>query len=110
MARNKHVNHYPLDDPRAALSIDEQLERIKAATLDQAKQFYKDFYGASNGEISVVGDFDPAEIQPLMEQLFGKWKSPKPYARIPDEYMPVEAVDQTLEAPDKANAVLLAIS
>ncbi|MEO8100249.1 MAG: pitrilysin family protein [Acidobacteriota bacterium] len=108
-ARNKHVNKYPLDDPRAALSVDESLARIRAATLDQAKQFYKDFYGASNGEIAVVGDFDPAEIRPLMEELFGKWKSPKPYARIPDEYQAVGSVNLTLEAPDKANAYLYAI-
>jgi zinc protease len=110
IARNKHINRYPLDDPRAALNIDEQLERIRAATLEDAKQFYRDFYGASNGEISVVGDFDPAEIQPLIEELFGKWKSPKPYTRIPDELQPVEAVNRMLEAPDKANAVLLAVS
>ena len=110
VARNKHINRYPLDDPRASLNIDEQLERVRAATLDEVKQFYRDFYGASNGEIAVVGDFDPAEIQPLLEELFGKWKSPKPYQRIPDEFMQVEAVNRTLEAPDKANAVLLAIS
>ncbi|MEP6961448.1 MAG: insulinase family protein, partial [Acidobacteriota bacterium] len=108
-ARNKHVNRYPIDDPRAALSVDENLARVKAATLDQAKQFYKDFYGASNGEISIVGDFDPAVVRPLIEQLFGTWKSPKPYARIPDEYQAVPAVNVTLEAPDKANAYLYAI-
>jgi zinc protease len=108
-ARNKHVNRYPLDDPRASLNTDEQLARVRATTLDQAKQFYKDFYGASNGEVAVVGDFDPAEVRPLIEQLFGSWKSPKPYARIPDEYKPVEAVNVTLEAPDKANAYLYAI-
>jgi zinc protease len=109
-ARNKHVSRYPLDDPRAALNTDEQLARVRATTLDEAKQFYKDFYGASNGEIAVVGDFDPAEIRPLVEQLFGTWKSPKPYTRVPDEYKPVEAVNLTLEAPDKANAYLYAIS
>ncbi len=108
-ARDKHVNHYPLDDPRAALSVDESLERIKAATLDEAKQFYKDFYGASDGEIAVVGDFDPAEIRPLLEDLFKDWKSPKPYERIPDSYMAVDAVDEAFEAPDKANAYLYAI-
>ena len=109
-ARNKHANRYPLDDPRAALNSDEQLARLRAATLDQAKQFYKDFYGASNGEVSIVGDFDPAEIRPLIDQLFASWKSPKPYTRIPEEFHSVEAVNQTLEAPDKANAYLYAIS
>ena len=41
--------------------------------------------------------------------MFASWKSPKPYARIPDVYTAVEAVNQTLEAPDKANAYLYAI-
>jgi zinc protease len=109
-ARSKHAVRYPLDDPRAALSVDEQLTRVKDTTLDQAKQFYKDFYGASNGEISIVGDFDPAEVRPLIDQLFGSWKSPKPYTRIPEEFHAIEAVNQTLEAPDKANAYLYAIS
>jgi zinc protease len=108
-ARNKHVNRYPLDDPRSTLTPDEQLARLRATTLDQAKQFYKDFYGASSGEIAVVGDFDPAEIRPLIDELFGKWKSPKPYTRIPDTYTARPAVNQTLEAPDKANAYLYAI-
>src|SRR6185312_5324560 len=55
-ALSKHILRYPLDDPRSALSPDEQLARIRAVTLDQAKQFYKDFYGGSNGEIAIVGD------------------------------------------------------
>ena len=29
-------------------------------TLDEAKTFYADFYGASTGELSVVGDFAKA--------------------------------------------------
>lgn len=108
-ARNKHVNRYPLDDPRSTLTPEEQIARTQATTLAQAKQFYKDFYGASNGEIAVVGDFDAAEIRPLIEELFGKWKSPKPYSRITDSYTARPGVNVTLEAPDKANAYLYAI-
>jgi zinc protease len=108
-ARNKHVNRYPINDPRASLTPDESIARIQATTLEQAKQFYKDFYGASDAEVSIVGDFDPAQIRPLIEELFGKWKSPKPYVRIPSAVQPVESINQTLEAPDKANAYLYAI-
>jgi zinc protease len=108
-ARNKHVNRHPLDDPRAALSPEEQIARIRATTLEQARQFYKDFYGASHAEIAVVGDFDPAEVQMLVEELFGNWKSPQPYERISDTVQEVPAVNQTFEAPDKANAYLYAI-
>ena len=40
-------------------------------------------------------------------QLFGSWKSPSPYARVPDPYHRDQAGRATIETPDKANAVLV---
>jgi len=72
------------------------------------KAFYKDFYGASNGYLAVVGDFDDREIAAVAGELFGDWKSPKPYARVPDPYQDVSAAHDSFETPDKANAVFFA--
>ncbi|MEP7351602.1 MAG: pitrilysin family protein [Acidobacteriota bacterium] len=110
IARNKHIYPYPASDPRAVLSIDESIAQLKAVTLDQAKQFYKDFYGASNGEIAIVGDFDPTEVRTLLGQLFGNWKSPKPYQLITRDWSKIAPVNQMFEAPDKANAYFTAIT
>ena len=60
----------------ATLSIPEEIEEVKAAKLDDAKAFYKKFYGASDGYLAVVGDFDPAEVKKEIAEQFGAWKSP----------------------------------
>src|SRR5205085_11205016 len=61
-------------------------------------------YGASNSGFAVVGDFDPEEIAKLAQQLFGDWKSPRPYARIPSRHIEVKPLDEMIRTPDKANA------
>jgi zinc protease len=104
IARNRHVNRYPADDPRTVLTIDESLAELKKVTLEEVKKFYADFYGASNVEIAVVGDFDPAEFRTVTEELFGAWKSPKPYAVIKRDWQKLNVVNEMFEAPDKANA------
>lgn len=101
----KHLSPYPKGDPRYAMSIDEQIEETKAVTLDQAKSFYKEFYGASNGELSVIGDFDSESTQNQVKALFGDWKSPKPYAKIVNSYSSIKPFTNVIETPDKANTM-----
>jgi zinc protease len=101
----KHLSPYPKGDPRYMMSIDEQIEETKAVTLDQAKAFYKEFYGASNGELSVIGDFDSESTQNQIKSLFGDWKSPKAYKRIELSYKPIKPLLQVIETPDKANTM-----
>ena len=104
----RHMSPYPPSHWFYIATLDERLERIKALTLDEVKKCYGDFYGASDSELSLVGDFDPEEIAKLAQQLFGDWKSPKPYTRIPGPYVAVPPIDRLIETPDKANAVLRA--
>ena len=100
----QHVTPYAKGDIRRTRLPEEELEEIKATTLADVKKFYSDFYGASNSELSLVGDFDPQEIKALAGNLFGDWKSPAKYARVPYTYKPVEPLQRTIETPDKANA------
>jgi zinc protease len=104
----RHLRPYPKGDVRYVSTIEESIADVKAVTLDDAKKFYTDFYGASNGEFSVVGDFDAPEISKLASELFGSWKSPRPFVRVGDTYRDVSAIDKSLETPDKANAVFVA--
>ncbi len=76
--------------------------------MDDVKRCYADFYGASDSQLAVVGDFDPEQIARLAQDLFGDWKSPRPYARIPLRIAEVAPVDDVINTPDKANAVLRA--
>jgi zinc protease len=102
------VNPYPKGDPRYVASLDEQIAETKAATLDEAKKFYSDFYGASNAEMSVVGDFDDQAIAKQAADLFGSWKSPHPYSRLVTDYQDIPPMNQSFETPDKASAMFLA--
>ena len=105
---SQHFNIYPKGHPLYASSIEETITGIKAVTLEQVKKFYKDFYGASNGQMTVVGDFDDKEISALTQELFGTWKSPSPFTRIKAEYRAIPAINKSIETPDKANAFFIA--
>ncbi len=105
---SRHFNIYPKGHPLYSGTIDEDIADIKAVTLNDVKKFYKDFYGASNGQMTVVGDFDEKEISALTQELFGNWKSPSSFTRIKGEYRAVAPLNKSFETPDKANAFFVA--
>jgi zinc protease len=99
---------YKKGDIRAARSLDESIAALKAAKLEQVKQFHSNYYGASHSEFALVGDFDSEAVKSQITQLFGDWKSPKAYARLKAESKAAKPGATQLEAPDKANAFYLA--
>jgi zinc protease len=101
-------SHYPKGHPYYAPTVEEDLAGVKAVTLKQARAFHREFYGASQGELAAVGDFDAQQLTTLVHELFGGWKSPAPYARVPQRFNDAAPRTLALETPDKANAILLA--
>jgi len=99
----KHYNNYPKGDVRYALNTDEQIEAIKALTLDQLKAYHREFYGASHGELAVVGDFDSPALQAVVAEEFGSWASKPDYARILSVNVERPALHKVINAPDKEN-------
>ncbi len=99
---------YQKSDPRYNMTFDEEVEAVKAVTLEQTKAFYKKFYGASDATCAVVGDFDQKQIETVLKETFGDWKSPSPYKRIESNYIPVAAKTEVVNTPDKANANFVA--
>ena len=104
-----HVRPYPKGDVRYVLSIDEEIEETKAAKLEDVKKFYSDFYGASNAELAVVGDFQPEALEKQAGDLFRGWTSKARYSRVITNYKDVAAVNHSFETPDKANSMFVAI-
>ena len=99
-----HLSTFPRTDVRHIRTIDEEIEDLKAVTLDDVKKFHQDFFGASQGELVVVGKFDPAEFQKAAGEVLGSWKSPSPYTRIVNSYAAVAPINTKIETPDKENA------
>lgn len=100
----QQLSIYPKGDIRRPRLPSEEIEEMKATTLEDVKKFYSEVYGASNAEFSVVGDFDPEAVKKLAATLFGDWKSPAKFDRVPYEYKAGEAINRTIETADKPNA------
>jgi zinc protease len=105
---SKHFNIYPRGDWRYAPTLEESIAEVRAAKLEDAKRFHRDFYGAQVAEIAIVGDFDDVKAAALVKELFEGWTPTVPYARVDNQYRDVPAAEKTVETPDKENAVLLA--
>lgn len=86
------------------------LADVKAVQLEDVRAFHRDFYGSTQGEIAIVGDFDPDQVKQQLRALFGDWASARPYAPIHTSHVAVAAERQQLQTPDKASAVVLARS
>jgi zinc protease len=98
---------YPRGDVRYTGTFDETIEDLNKVTLDEVRKFYQQFYGVSEGEFTVVGQFDQGTVRKLAEDLLGNWQSPMKYARVLNPYHKVAAVNQKIETPDKQNAMSL---
>jgi len=102
------MDPWPADHPRYIPTIDESIERVRGVTLDQVRTFHRDFYGPQMANLVILGDFDPDEIRPVIEEVFGDWQSPRAFARMPTPFRDIPAADVELEIADKANAVFIA--
>lgn len=108
LALARKIHPYPKGDIRYTMTFDEEVEALNKTTVEDVKKFYAEFYGASDATIAIVGDFDPKTAQQLVDQEFGKWKSPKKYQRVESKYFETKASDEKINTPDKANAMFLA--
>lgn len=96
----------PKDNIRYVPTIEEEIERIKAVSLEDIKMLHSKYLGASHVEAAAAGDFDVEELKSLLAAKFGRWKSPAPYTRIAEPFVATDPIDATIETPDKANAVI----
>ena len=58
------------------------IPEIQAASLDDLRSFFRQFYGPNNASLAIVGDFDPAQAKALIEKYFG------PVPRVADVKRP----------------------
>jgi zinc protease len=104
----RHLQHRPTDHPRYEPTPDEYIARIRALTIDDARSFHREFYGASRAQVGLVGDVAPEEVEALVTTLFGAWESRQRYQRIVEPFHRTSPLRWVLETPDKAAAVFQA--
>ncbi len=104
----RYLSPYPKGHWLYTPTTDERIESLQRVTLEDAQRCYSDFVGATRAEFVAIGDFNPDEVAKLVEELFGGWKSPRGYERIPSRYFDRPGTATEVRTPDKANAVLRA--
>jgi zinc protease len=63
-------NTYPKGHPYAH-SVIGSMEDLNAASLDDAKNWFRQYYGPNNAVLVVAGDVDPEDIRERVERYFG---------------------------------------
>ena len=61
---------YPKGHPYSTSVIGSH-EDLTAASVQDVKDFFNQFYVPNNASLVVAGDFDPAKIKPIVAKLFG---------------------------------------
>jgi zinc protease len=108
LALQRHLHPYEKGHVRYVQTLDEAFAALQSVSIEDVKRFHADFYGASHGELAVVGDFEADEIGAVAGKLFGAWQPARPYARVPEAFRAVAPVNESFETPDKANAYFAA--
>jgi zinc protease len=109
-AYSRHwARNYPRDDPRYVLTIEEELDYVSGVTAAQLRDFHEEFFGASNAEVVVIGDFDPNAVRSLLAERLDGWRSPKPFSDVLNLYsnLATDPTTQDFNTPDKENAFFL---
>lgn len=64
-------NFFPKRHPYSWTVIGE-FDDIKSATVEDVKEFYRNYYVPSNATLCIAGDFDPKEVKSLIEKYFAE--------------------------------------
>ena len=104
----RQLTEYPEGHPHYTPTIRERIEKMRATTLEQAKACHRELMGATRADFVAVGDFDADEVARAVDELFGPWRTPHPFTRVPWRYFERPGLENELVTPDKANAVLRA--
>jgi zinc protease len=75
-------------------------EDLSAASLEDVKDFFRQYYSPNNLSLVVAGDFDPAEAKRLIEKYFGSIP-PGPALDRPAKQTVVLNGEKTVEARDR---------
>ena len=108
LALARHTNPYPRGHWGYTSTLDEQLDDARKISLADVRRCHAEFFGLSQAQLAIAGDFDAGKLRDAITQLFGSFTKPAPYARIPARTRAAAPMAQEIVIPDKANATLRA--
>jgi zinc protease len=100
----RHLSPWSKGDVLYNATREEQLAEMRKVTLDDAKKFHDQFYGANYGVFAVVGPVDQKAVTAAAAELLGSWNTSMAYKPIVASFKAAPAMNRKIETPDKANA------
>jgi zinc protease len=104
----KHFNVYPKGHPYYVDSSEETEAFVRGLKREDLLNVRADLAGASDGLVTIVGDFDVDLVGVALDKAFSAWKSKAPYARLVSQLPSPSAINEWIDVPDKESAVLTA--
>ncbi|MGQ0652438.1 MAG: M16 family metallopeptidase [Betaproteobacteria bacterium] len=102
----RHLQVYPVGHPNYTPTLDERIQWMRKTALKDAEACYRQLIGATLADFVAVGELDTEELARTVDELFGPWKSPHAFKRVPSRYFDRPGLETAVATPDKANAVL----
>lgn len=100
------------ENHRMGVASEGNYASFQKITLDDIKQFHKDFYRPDSARLIVAGDVNEKELQKMLDEVFADWQAPKkakptppPVPSIPKRERTVWMVDVDGAAQSKIAAV-----
>jgi zinc protease len=104
----RHLHEYAPGHPHYTPTVEERIALMRKATLEDALACYRELFGATAADFVAVGDFEPEALARAVDELFGPWRTPHPFERVPSHYFERPRFEDSLLISDKANAALRA--
>jgi zinc protease len=91
---------FPTGHPYAGAVIGSMAD-LSAATLDDVKNFFRDYYTPSNATLAIAGDFDASAVKASIQKYFGSLpnrpKKPTPDVKLPGARFGRYVVEEPVE-------------
>ena len=109
-AWSRYGNPYPQGDPRYACTLEETLEELDSVSRSDAFAFHRQFYGAQNAQVALLGPVDVQQYQQAVASAFDGWRAPQPWHRIERPLFELPASRLVFDIPGRASVTLRALN
>jgi zinc protease len=104
----RYGNPYPPGDPRYSSTLEETLHELNTVSRNDAFAFYRQFYGAQNAKVALLGPVDVQQYQQALARAFDGWRAPQSWHRIERPLFDLPASRLVFDIPGRTSVTMRA--
>jgi zinc protease len=90
---------YPPNHPYSWLTIG-SIADLQASSLEEVKDFFRNYYTPNNASLCIAGDFDPGNVKTLVEKYFAAIPPGPPVSRL-EHWVPGLSGPESIDVEDR---------